>query len=571
MKTRPRELLTLSLCAGLCLVFVVPLKVCGQVPQARTPVRHEVDERIQGAIDRAAASLLKNLKTETDGYAALEATALLKCGHQPDNPAIREVCNKICSRIDSSKYNAGMHFVYEAGVSLMCLANADAKKYKPQITILAKFIIENQGSLGQWHYRNAPDGDTSISQYAILGLWEASRAGVEIPIEVWDKAAQWHLKFQQKDGGFAYHPENLGPTDSSLHSMTAAAVGSLQIIRLHLYPGARDLIAAEPPSKKKVNKTGKRFGVLTPVFRGEGPDETTETAAIAKSNTNYVRKVRQSQIDEALSKGLNWLTSRFTVDRPTGYPIYYLYALERAAALSNREKLGDHDWYREGADHLIATQGADHGWKDSSGEAAATAFGILFLSRATQKMVNKAPRVDFGTGILIGGRGLPDDLRAAQVNNGKVKAEDKKKAPLEELLAQLENPQTVLMETAQTEIVEQVVIGDRNALIGQVDRLKKLAVHPEADIRRTALWALGRSGDLRLAPLIIKSLQDPNVDVYIEARNALRCLSRDVEDFKPEEAPLDANVRSAELAKWNNWYRQIRDYAERDDLRPKSQ
>lgn len=560
-----RKILAIFFCLGCCLQFAPPSDVSAQQKLAVL----SPNERVQRAIELAAAKLLPKLAQEPDAYAALEATALLKVGYKADTPEIRAVCDRICKRIDATNFVDGGHFVYEAGVSLMCLANADAKKYKPQITVLAKFIVANQGIQGQWHYRQAQDGDTSISQYAILGLWEATRAGVEVPLEVWDKAAQWHLKYQQRDGGFGYHPDTVGASGLSIHSMTAAGIGSLQIARLHLYPGAKDILIADPVNaKKKVNKSGKRFGILTPVFRNEETEELTEADRVAQLNSNYIRKVRLAQIDEGLTRALNWLSENFTIDRPTGYPIYYLYALERGATLSNREMLGGHDWYQEGASYLVSTQSVDHSWVDSSGPGAAGAFGILFLARATSKMVHKTPRVEFGAGILVGGRGLPDDLKAAQVSDGKVKADDKKKTPLEDLLAQLENPQVVLMETEQTQIVEQVVIGDRNALIGQVERLKKLAVHPDPDVRRTALWALGRSGDMRLAPLLINGLQDSEVDVYVEARNGLRCLSRKVEDFKPQEDPLDANTRQAELAKWKAWYRQIRDYAERDDLAP---
>jgi hypothetical protein len=559
-----RELLLLSLCLGVCLPFAVQPGVSAQ----QMVTVQSANPRVQRAIEMAADMLLLKMKQDVDALAAIEAVSLLKIGYKAEAPEIRDVCKRICNRIQGSNFADGGHFIYEAGVSLMCLANADAKKYKPQIAVLAKFIIANQGVQGQWHYKHSTDGDTSISQYAILGLWEASRAGVDIPLEVWDKAAQWHLKFQQKDGGFGYHPDLLATgSGPSMHSMTAAGIGSLQIARLHLYPTAKEIVVADVvASKKKVNKSGKRFGVLTPLFRVEESDEQTEAEHVSHVNSNYIRKVKLAQIDEGLGKALTWLDENFTIDRPTGYPIYYLYALERGATLSNRDKFGGHDWYQEGAAHLVASQMVDKSWMDSSGTGPSAAFGILFLARATSKMIHKSSRVEFGAGILIGGRGLPDDLKATQVNDGKVKADDKKKTPLEELLAQLENPQAVLMETEQTKIVEQVVIGDRNALIGQVDRLKKLAIHPDPDVRRTALWALGRSGDLRLAPLLIKALEDSNVDVYIEARNALRCLSRKVEDFKPQEDPLDANTRQAELAKWKAWYRQTRDYAERDDL-----
>jgi hypothetical protein len=471
----------------------------------------------------------------------------------------------LCSRITTVAFTPQQHHVYEAGVSLLALANADPKKYRMQIGVLAKYLIANQGANGQWHYPGSMDGDTSISQYAILGLWEATRSGVPVPLEVWDKAAAWHIRTQQRDGGFGYHPDGGGGA-SSLHSMTAAGIGSLRIARRHLFPNARERVVAETPTTRK-NRSGKRFGILEPVYRDDESATASEEERAALRAANYVPQVRLAQIDEAVEKGVAWMTTNFTVTRPTGYPIYFLYGLERGATLAELKTFGTHDWYEEGAAHLVASQGQGHGWTDSSGEVPATAFGILFLSRATSKMVrpSSAARVEIGAGILIGGRGLPDQLNSAKLADGKIKKATKNSA-LEDLLTQLENPQLPQLETTQAEIVEQVVVGKREELIGQIDRLKKLARHKEPDVRRTALWALGRSDDLRLAPILIHALKDPDVDVYVEARNALRCLSRKAEDFGAKEEPLDAATRERELAKWKDWYKSVRAYDERDDL-----
>lgn len=565
MTSSPRQRTLRQVCS--CFVLIACL---GQISWTAEPAplsNRTISDSAKRAIDLAAGMLLKKMRSETDAFAALEALALLKIGYTLENSEIRDVCTRICKRVENYKFVPGGNFIYEAGVSLMCLANADSKKFLPQIKVIAQFIIDNQSESGHWHYERSNEGDTSISQYAVLGLWEAARSGVEIPLEVWDRTAQWHLKTQQRDGGFAYHPDVVGGVGQSLHSMTAAGIGSLQVARLYLYPNAKELLSADQLNpKKRINKYGRRFGILTPVFRQDEVAETSEAERIASANSSYVRKVKLAQIDDGIRRAIDWMTERFTVSKPTGYPIYFLYGLERAATLSHKEMFGDHDWYDEGAAHLIATQGVNHSWLDSCGEGPCAAFGILFLSRATSKMVHQAPRVAFGTGILVGGRGLPDDLKATAVNDGKVKTDEKKKTPVEELLAALESPQAVLVETAQTEIVERIVIGDRNALIGQIDRLKKLTSHPEAEVRRTAMWALGRSGDLRLSPYLIKGLEDLDIDVYIEARNGLRCLSRSVEDFQPQDAPLDADSRKAELAKWRAWYREIREYDERDDL-----
>ncbi len=555
---RLSDLFRLLVLAAFCGLAVLPPTVCRS-----QEFRRASDGQIKTAIDNANQLLLSRIIGEPDGHAAISTVALLKSGIKPDNPQIKSTCERLCSRIVQSKFTPQGHHVYEAGVSLLALANADSKKYRPQIEVLAKYLIANQGTNGQWHYPQSMDGDTSISQYALLGLWEATRCGVVVPTEVWDKAAAWHLRTQLRDGGFGYHPD-AGATNS-LHSMTAAGIGSLRIIRRHLFPYARERVVVESPAGKK-NRSGKRFGFLEPVYRDDEAITTTEEARAAARNASYIPTVKLVQIDEAVDKAIHWMTTNFTVTKPTGHAIYFLYSLERAAALAEIRNFGDHDWYEEGAAHLVATQAASHSWNDSSGEIPATAFGVLFLTRATSKMIRKGvPRVEVGAGVLVGGRGLPDQLDSAKLDDGKIK-KVQKKAPLEELLAQLENPLIPVLETTQTEIVEQVVIGKRDELIGQVDRLKKLARHKDADVRRTALWALGRSDDLRVAPILIQGLKDSDVDVYVEARNALRCLSRQVEEFGAKEEPLDAATRERELSKWKDWYKSIRAYDERDDL-----
>ena len=47
----------------------------------------------------------------------------------------------------------------------------------------------------------AEASDTSQAQFALLGLWAAQRAGVEVSPEVWQKAGRWFLSSQREDGG----------------------------------------------------------------------------------------------------------------------------------------------------------------------------------------------------------------------------------------------------------------------------------------------------------------------------------------------------------------------------------
>jgi hypothetical protein len=62
---------------------------------------------------------------------------------------------------------------------------------------------------------------------------------------------------------------------------------------------------------------------------------------------------------------------------------YYLYALERAGVLCRTEWIGRRAWYPEGANVLLAGQGKDGSWNDSTID---TCFAILFLKRATRPL-----------------------------------------------------------------------------------------------------------------------------------------------------------------------------------------
>ena len=74
---------------------------------------------------------------------------------------------------------------------------------------------------------------------------------------------------------------------------------------------------------------------------------------------------------------------------------YWLWSLERAAALAGVEKLGDRDWYGEGAAVLLAEQKENGSWVGSESPFLATSFAVLFLSRSTRRVVaTEKPRLE---------------------------------------------------------------------------------------------------------------------------------------------------------------------------------
>ncbi len=551
-------LLVLAVSAGL----TSPPPAAGQQKKA-------TEDEIQTALGRAVSHLRQSRITfQGGGSGALVTMALLKSGQPADSAEVKAGIEQILIRIQDNEYKPGPNHVYEAGVSLMALANADPQRYKPQIKSIAEYLMSAQRSSGEWDYPNPGNGDTSISQYAVLGLWEASRAGVAVPKRVWDKAAGWHVSRQLRDGSFTYHPSPPSPDGETLHqpgthTMTVAGAASLLVCRLHLYPGAHDPDEVRISGRKA---RGKKYGVLLPATVDDD-DEVPEQAA--KVETNFKATTRLSAIDKAVGRARAWLEDHFSVAPETPWGLYYLYGLERFAALAGIKEIDGHDWYAEGAAHLIATQSIQKGggWSDQSGIEPASAFGVLFLGKATEKMLGrKAIHRDpkFGGGLLIGGRGLPDDLTTLQVDQGAVRVR-KLKGPVDELLAELENAQSRQIESAQAALVEKIATEDPEALIGQAERLLKLARDKRAEVRRTVFWALGRSNELRAVPTLIVGLDDADADCRTEARNALRFISKRIDVREPPDEAT-AEQRAGAVKYWKKWYLSVRPYDERDDL-----
>jgi hypothetical protein len=526
------------------------------------------EPEIQRSIKRAADFLRQQRSEAANGENALRAYALMRAGEPPDSPVVAPIIQRIVEKCASSYDPRSLH-IYTAAVEVMALEAAGASLYQPQIQTIADYLISKQNSNGSWDYvdRNRTAGDTSQTQYALLGLWAASRAGIDIPGAVWDGAARWHLATQLADGGWTYHPDE---NRDSRHTMTVAGVGSLHVCRMHL-TGAAD---RDPPVR--MFQPTRKFGILEPVAIGAAPQPATSTVNVPEDRPRASR----TEIDSRVQRGLGWLTKNYRL-KLTAWPMYYLYGIERMAALGEITAIGEHDWYAEGAAMLIAEQKTDGTWQGNGGPVPSTAFGILFLSRATAKSLDRKKRPSpLGGGLLAGGRGLPENLNEVQVDDGKV-ASRRPTGPIDELLAELERPETLKIEVVQTAIVEQIQLGDREELIGQKERLKTLAADPRIDVRRTAVWALGHTGDLRIAPLLIEALRDGSVDVNVEAHNALCTLSRDPAGLGLPSDPLaglpeDAaeEQRNAALAKWReqayrkwrDWYLTVRPYDERDDL-----
>jgi HEAT repeat protein len=91
------------------------------------------------------------------------------------------------------------------------------------------------------------------------------------------------------------------------------------------------------------------------------------------------------------------------------------------------------------------------------------------------------------------------------------------------------------------------------------DRFRKLLTDRDPGVRRVAAWALGRTSDLDVVPLLIEAIRNPKEDdaVVSEARVSLQFLSRKIDGFGP---PLSSTPEQREEAakRWQAWYDSVR-------------
>jgi len=242
---------------------------------------------------------------------------------------------------------------YTAALVISALSMEGSVRYRKIIDFYAAMLAVSQHdkgtASGEWGYKLAlppwlpPShlavdtwGDKSNTQFALLGLYMASRAGFQVPKVVWERSAMHYLGVQFQDGGWGYNPL-LRP--SAYSNMTLAGTISLNL--------CEEMLSAELHQQCKIPPPVK-----------------------------------------AVDGGLAWISNRWNrlgLETDT----YGLYALERLGILMGRANIGGHDWYSEGANKLVKFPA-----ESMFGTPEVTAcFAVIFLARGLEPIViNKLER-----------------------------------------------------------------------------------------------------------------------------------------------------------------------------------
>jgi hypothetical protein len=313
--------------------------------------------------------------------------AMLHAGVGRDSAPFKKLLKEI---LDDARKPGGV--VYRAGLRAMLLSELDPAQYQLQIAECCQILVDNQSEKGGWCYgkettfpRYVPspvkgvatgsgtkraaagegparprtmiavqrqpldrsgllEPDNSNSQYAVLGLRACMEANVFPPRETLLRAKKYWEGAQNQDGGWSYG--GASGVALSYGTMSLGALGSWIVLK------------------------------------------------------HYLREEWAS--DPAVQKAFAWVADTFTVesnakspDQMAGHRYYALYALERLGIFSQRTSFGTHDWYREGANALIAQQKPDGSWEyadrgHKSEPLHNTCFAILFLRRTTRQLPDVA-------------------------------------------------------------------------------------------------------------------------------------------------------------------------------------
>jgi hypothetical protein len=320
-------------------------------------------QQVLGAIKEGRAALLKMQQgngsfqsqysdSHPAGATGLITLALLNDGMKPGE-------REIDLALDYLRSVGLPDDVYDLSILAMVYSLAGQEqdriqRLRPIVQLLSDSQVPRGEMKGTWDYKvSGPllGGDRSNGQFAVLGLFEAARAGLQVDRRVWEDAREHWLRTQNSDGGWGY---SSGRTESC-GSMTVAGISVLVM--------------------------------TSAMLQDDGPLDADGSPQCCLESTG----------DEALERGIRWLGNRFSAGNNPGldqWLFYYLYGLERAGRLSGQRFFGQHDWYRAGARFLVRGREDRTGfWFGSGGEAdrpTATALAMLFLSKGLAPvLINK--------------------------------------------------------------------------------------------------------------------------------------------------------------------------------------
>ena len=268
---------------------------------------------------------------QTDGDTALGALAMLAAGGDPasDEP-LRKTLDWLAKLEVDNTYVRGIRAnVWEYALRKVPYDEGIRAALKQDY----EWLLKARGAKEAWRYRmDATDWDNSCSQYGVLGIWAAARAGFEPSDDFWGAMSQHFRGCQNTDGGWGYMASG-----GSTPNMATAGLASMFLV-FDKYHGKSFYSAGHP----RAFSSGAAASCLS-----------------------------------SIERGMQWLGRAGLANQDA----YFLYGIERVGVASGRKYIGGKDWFQEGAMSVLRAQGAggDMRMSGHGDQVVHTAFCALFL------------------------------------------------------------------------------------------------------------------------------------------------------------------------------------------------
>jgi hypothetical protein len=287
-----------------------------QAPVAPKPINAFTAADISKAIEKALTFIRTSQNQDgsfngsrgPQGATALAALAMLAAGQSPvsDEPLKKALEYLLKNNETDHIYTRAI----QANVWEYALRKCpNDERFKKALKIDFEWLMESLGNKEGWRYnKNSRDWDNSCTQYGVLGIWAAVRAGFNPGDAFWKKMSDHFLGCRRPDGGWAY--QNSG---GSTPNMTTAGLATMFLI-FDQYHGKAFYSASNP----RAFTSGDAAAVLS-----------------------------------AIDNAMNYLG---TANAQSKADAYYLYGIERTGVASGRKFIGVEDWFKTGAAAVLNAQ-----------------------------------------------------------------------------------------------------------------------------------------------------------------------------------------------------------------------
>ncbi|MBI5757444.1 MAG: terpene cyclase/mutase family protein [Planctomycetales bacterium] len=346
--------------------------VLGDVRVGQAQTESEVLQARQRGIEFLKSKQVRDGNWEFTGHevgiTALCTIALIENGVPLTDPVVQK------GYLYVQKNYSGQKNTYDLALSVVLLSRLGDRRDKPRIRAMAARLVAGQLESGGWTYTcpavesdvlddpaKLPKpkegfGDNSCTQFAVLGLWVASRTGVRIDRTL-ENVAKRFTTTQTDDGGWAYTYE------------AAAAAGETKS-------------AAKNPSGPSMTGAGLFCLAVAQATQIRDALKKQKTAGAAGGSIPGQSLLENRVFEKGLKR-----TGDFVVGIAPGTPRYFLWSVERVGVLLGLDQMNNTDWFKKGSDSLLKTQldtgGWPSAWVDTDKDGLSdTSFALLFLRKA---------------------------------------------------------------------------------------------------------------------------------------------------------------------------------------------